>query len=384
MAKRGPSVWNRKYGFKVMEWRQFKRGVKSFFCILSWLIFSIPMRYPRYRYNRRGFLGHLLGLFSSIRRLFSGNRRRRTTSNPLSGIKSSTTKRGVTSQKAASQKVKKGNSQSQRKSVRLSKGVNIPARVKKFNVHTDRLSIDSSLGTDKNTQKIKVELSGSTESKKDGISAVRFGVTVDNEKRNSSFYKEYDGFYQSGETQSLGKSQGLQLQSKQESVQYNGDGNPFTLEETEVYKLSILQDGEQDVKPITNGDKTLGMLWKENVDGFFSEYIAELQEGKFLVDAVKNLRITKGRITAEVKEEDKVAYKVIVTIEPLTEKECKNFYDSGENQKDLFPSKKDFWLFCNCDIEKKICPHMMATLYAAGALMDEDDTVIYRLRGIKT
>lgn len=377
MAKRGPSIWNRKYGFKVMEWRIFKRGIKSFFCIVSWLFFSIPMRYSGHRY-KRGFLWHLSDLLSSIRRLFSGNRRRRTTSNPLSRTKFSTTKRGVTSQK-----VKKGNSQSQRKSLRLSTGKNAPVRVKSPNVHMDKASGAGYLRTDKNLQKTMVERKGSTESKKDGISAVRFDVTVDNEKRNSSFHKEYNEFYRSEEVQSLWKSQGLQLPSEQESVQYNDEDDPFTFEETEVYKLSILQDGEQDVKPITNGDKTLGMLWKENVESFFSEYIAELQEGKRLVEAVKNLRITKGRITAEVKEEDKVAYKVIVTIEPLAETECKTFYESEENQKDLFPSKKDFWLFCNCDIEKKICPHMMATLYAAGALMDEDDTVIYRLRGIK-
>lgn len=382
MAKRGPSIWNRRYGFKVMEWRSFKRGIKSFFCIALWLFFSIPMRYSGHRY-KRGFLWHLSDLLSYIRRLFSGNRGRRTMNNPLSVIKSSRTKRGVASKKT-SKKVKKKDSQSQRTSVRMGKGKYIPAQVKKSNLRVDRASVVGDLKTDKNSssKKMKVEHS-SIESKKIEISAAALGVVSKNKKPTDSFYKVYDGFYQSGEVQSSVIDQVVQLPTEQASTQYSDVGNPLTLEEMKVYKLSIVQEGEQDVKPITNGDKTFGTLWNENVDSFFSEYIAELQEGKRLVEAVKNLKITKGRITAEVKEEDKVAYKVIVTIESLTETERKNFYEGGENQKDLFPSKKDFWLFCNCDIEKKICPHMMATLYAVGALMDEDGAAICRLRGVK-
>ena len=152
--------------------------------------------------------------------------------------------------------------------------------------------------------------------------------------------------------------------------------------EMSVSKLSIVKEDEKDVRCITDENKTFGVLWKENVDRFFSEYIDELREGKINVEAVNNLQISKGRITAEVKGDNVVAYKIIITVEPLTEMQIKRFYNGGEKQEDLFPTKKDFWTFCNCDISKKICKHMISTLYAVGDLMDKDNTIIYRLRGL--
>lgn len=158
------------------------------------------------------------------------------------------------------------------------------------------------------------------------------------------------------------------------------ESNLLTIEQMQAYKLSVVKDGERNINAVVRDEKqSLGVLWKENVEIFFSNCQAGLQEGKLLIDAVERLSVSKGRITAAVKTQRNVPYKVIITIEPMGEKDVQDFYTSGENVKKLFPSKKDFWLFCNCGQE--LCAHSFAVLYAVGNMFDECAEKLYLLRG---
>lgn len=155
----------------------------------------------------------------------------------------------------------------------------------------------------------------------------------------------------------------------------------LTSEEMRASKLSVVKEGESDVKPLWDGEKSLWVIWNENIDRFFADCEEPLREGKE-VCSVRDLMFTKGRITSKVDGDKVVPYKVIITIEPMEKDAIKAFYENGKPIKDLFPTKKDFWLFCNCDKQQEVCKHMIATLCAFGKLLDEDVEKLYCLRGV--
>ncbi len=164
-----------------------------------------------------------------------------------------------------------------------------------------------------------------------------------------------------------------------QEILHSGENKKLTLEEMKAYKLSVLKDGEEDVNAVVEDEsKPLSVLWNENIDRFFSDCVTQLQEGKLLKDSVKDLVISKGRITADVLGNRVVPYKVIITIEPMAMEKGQKVNQA--EIEDLFPTKKDFWLFCNCGEE--ICEHMMAVLYAAGRVFDENCERFFCLRGV--
>ena len=149
----------------------------------------------------------------------------------------------------------------------------------------------------------------------------------------------------------------------------------LTLEEMKQHKLSVVKEGEKDVNAVVQDDnKPLGRIWLDNLERFFAEYSVLLQAGKTQMDAVSNVAVSKGRITADVSGEKKVPYKVIVTIEPMAQP-C----NDEITIRDFFPTKKDFWLFCTCGEE--VCAHVFAVLYAVGNVFKNDEGLFYRLRG---
>lgn len=165
---------------------------------------------------------------------------------------------------------------------------------------------------------------------------------------------------------------------KQNDGDINEQCEPHCILEDNAYKLSVVKDGEKNISAVVQDEtKPLGVLWEENINRFFADCDMQLQEGKLQIDAVKNLTIAKGRITADVDGLRSTPYKVIITIEP-TEQTVR---ESDANIKHLFPTKKDFWLFCNCGNE--ICSHSIAVLYKAGNAFDENKENFYRLRGVK-
>jgi hypothetical protein len=149
------------------------------------------------------------------------------------------------------------------------------------------------------------------------------------------------------------------------------------IEEIKEYKLSVLKEGEKDVDAVVQDEmQSLRAVWQENVGRFFAEHLALLQAGKAQMHTVRNIAVSKGRITADVFGERKMPYKVIITIEPVAQP-CGAYLSI----RDTFPTKKDFWLFCNCG--EQVCAHIFAVLYAVGETFEKDEGIFYRLRGIE-
>ncbi len=171
---------------------------------------------------------------------------------------------------------------------------------------------------------------------------------------------------------------GLTKAEYQSAIEYQVS----TGEEMSTSKLSVVKEGESDIKPLWADNKSLGKLWKENIDRFFSDCEDSLREGKGVVGSVRDLMFSKGRITSKVGDDKVVPYKVIITIEPMEKEAIKAFQENGKKSQDLFPTKKDFWLFCNCDKQQEVCKHMIATLCAFGDLLDKDVEKLYCLRGV--
>jgi uncharacterized Zn finger protein len=148
-----------------------------------------------------------------------------------------------------------------------------------------------------------------------------------------------------------------------------------------------------------------GKAWCDNLERY-SDFANRLARGRTYLrnGSVIDLQITPGEIKALVSGSD--IYKVRVKVTPVTKarwqaicKDCAGAIDSliellqgrfskgvmervCRQQTGLFPSPDQITLSCSCPDSAGMCKHLAAVLYAAGARLDEEPDLLFRLHEV--
>ena len=150
-----------------------------------------------------------------------------------------------------------------------------------------------------------------------------------------------------------------------------------------------------------------GKAWNTNLERY-ADYGSRLGRGRSYVkcNAVLDLKIYPGRITAVVQGSRARPYKIEVAISSLKpkeweaiKKECEGKFDSlpellaghlpqelselfMRRDDGLFPSPKQISFSCTCPDRADMCKHVAATLYGTGIRLDESPELFFTLRSI--
>ncbi len=148
-----------------------------------------------------------------------------------------------------------------------------------------------------------------------------------------------------------------------------------------------------------------GRAWNLNLMAY-SDYESRMPRGRtyFRNGSVLGLAITEGEVSSLVRGKD--LYEVNISIKPLAAKawtalkqRCQgkiaDVMDllAGELSDDvmrevtdleggLFPTNRQIKLSCSCPDWADMCKHCAATLYAVGALLDDNPRHLFTLRGV--
>ncbi len=148
-----------------------------------------------------------------------------------------------------------------------------------------------------------------------------------------------------------------------------------------------------------------GKAWNLNLVAY-SDYESRMPRGRtyFRNGSVLGLTLDEGEVTSLVKGTD--LYEVAIRIKPLTAKawtglkrRCQGKITdvtdllAGELSDEvmrevtdleggLFPSQSQISLSCSCPDWADMCKHCAATLYAVGALLDDNPRHLFTLRGV--
>lgn len=151
-----------------------------------------------------------------------------------------------------------------------------------------------------------------------------------------------------------------------------------------------------------------GKAWNQNLERY-ADYENRVGRGKRYVkaEAIFDLQIKEGRISAVIAGSGRKPYEVDIAIDPLTEAAWKQLQTSCGNQieslevllqgqfpkalKDaffvqgqgLFPSPKQIHIACSCPDYAVLCKHAAAVLYAVSIQLDEDPSLFFQLRQIQ-
>jgi uncharacterized Zn finger protein len=167
------------------------------------------------------------------------------------------------------------------------------------------------------------------------------------------------------------------------------------------------------IKPVViTGNKIAktwwGIEWICNLERY-ADYSNRIGRGRSYVrnDAVLDLQIEAGKITALVQGSNIKPYAVIISIKTLPRDVWKHIISTCEGQlgslselvegkfpkalaelftardKGLFPSPKQISFNCSCPDWAYMCKHVAAVLYGVGARLDEDPALFFVLRNIK-
>ncbi len=165
-------------------------------------------------------------------------------------------------------------------------------------------------------------------------------------------------------------------------------------------------------KPVSIEGRTIastwwGRAWCDNIDRYADNY-NRLDRGKKYVraNAVIDLDIGEGLVTAKVLGSGRKPYDVVVRIEPLKKdrldhiiKVCSGkleslaALESGKFPKEyqqlftdkeggLFPSLREIRFSCSCPDLSRLCKHIAAVLYGIGRRLDDNPLIFLTLRGI--
>jgi uncharacterized Zn finger protein len=148
-----------------------------------------------------------------------------------------------------------------------------------------------------------------------------------------------------------------------------------------------------------------GRAWNLNLMAY-SDYESRMPRGRsyFRNGSVLGIKVGEGEVSSFVKGTD--LYEVTIRIKPLPakawtalKKRCQGKIAdvadllSGELSDDvlrevtdleggLFPSNRQISLSCSCPDWADMCKHCAATLYAVGALLDDNPRHLFTLRGV--
>ncbi|MFO7752366.1 MAG: SWIM zinc finger family protein [Desulfobacteraceae bacterium] len=148
-----------------------------------------------------------------------------------------------------------------------------------------------------------------------------------------------------------------------------------------------------------------GKQWNRNLERY-ADFENRIGRGRSYVrhNAVLDLTIDAGKVSAKVLGSGSRVYKVSISIKPIPKKrwaeirkECRGRLDSlkklaaGKFPKDLsdlftkkgkglFPSPEEIEFDCSCPDIAYMCKHVAAVLYGIGARLDKDPNLFFVLR----
>lgn len=179
-------------------------------------------------------------------------------------------------------------------------------------------------------------------------------------------------------------------------------------------KLKQLQKKRPGIKPVILEGSTLartwwGKSWNQNLERY-ADYSNRIGRGRSYVrhGAVLDLQIAAGQVTALIQGSSSRPYKVEITVKAMSapqwaaiKRQCDGrlkslqellagkfpkelieiFFSEG---KGLFPSPKEISFECSCPDWASMCKHVAAALYGIGARIDEDPSLFFTLRDVRT
>lgn len=148
-----------------------------------------------------------------------------------------------------------------------------------------------------------------------------------------------------------------------------------------------------------------GKAWNKNLESY-ADYSNRIGRGRSYVreGAVLHLKIDSGTIHALVQGSTAKPYQVEIGIDPLDEKTwkqitalCNRRIESLEQlvsgkfpkelerlfttrQEGLFPAPEEIHFHCSCPDSARLCKHVAAVLYGAGARLDQNPMLLFSLR----
>ncbi len=180
--------------------------------------------------------------------------------------------------------------------------------------------------------------------------------------------------------------------------------------ERAMKELARLRKGKRPVAPVTIDGNAIarsfwGKAWCANLERY-SDYASRLPRGRSYVrnGMVVDLQIADGKISALVSGTE--LYTTTITIAPVPAarwkaicRDCTGSIDSlvellqGRLAKSvmdrvcrqgdgLFPAPKEIKLSCSCEDGARMCKHVAAVLYGAGARLDEKPELLFTLRHV--
>jgi uncharacterized Zn finger protein len=175
-------------------------------------------------------------------------------------------------------------------------------------------------------------------------------------------------------------------------------------------KMASLRKKGVDIQPIEIEGRKIarkfwGEAWCDHLESF-SDYDNRLPRGRTYVrnGSVCHLAIKKGEVEAKVSGSD--IYEVRVKIDTLSatrwnaiKEQCSGQIGAllellqgklsdnimsvvTDRQTGLFPKPAEIKFGCNCPDYARMCKHIAAVLYGIGARLDDDPTLLFRLRGV--
>ena len=179
-------------------------------------------------------------------------------------------------------------------------------------------------------------------------------------------------------------------------------------------KRQQLLQKRPDLRPVILAGSALartwwGKSWNQNLERY-ADYSNRIDRGRGYVrhGAVLDLQIAAGQVKALVQGSRANPYEVEIAIKPIApavwkgiQKRCAGQLGSlqdlmvGKFPKELaevfliqgqglFPTPKEISFTCSCPDWASMCKHVAATLYGIGARLDEDPTLFFQLRGVRS
>lgn len=179
-------------------------------------------------------------------------------------------------------------------------------------------------------------------------------------------------------------------------------------------KRQQLMKKNPDLKPVILQGRTLartwwGKSWNKNLERY-ADYQNRIERGRSYVrhEAVLDLQIASGKLEALISGSSSRPYSVAIRIQSLKKDVWNKIKVASEGKleslqelligkfpkaleeifmhKDtgLFPSPKEISFSCTCPDWADMCKHVAASLYGIGARLDEEPSLFFVLRNIKT
>jgi len=178
-------------------------------------------------------------------------------------------------------------------------------------------------------------------------------------------------------------------------------------------KLKQLLKKNPDIKPIVLESSSIartwwGKSWNVNLERY-ADYSNRIGRGRSYVrnGAVLDFQIKSGEVKSLVQGTRSQPYSVVIKIKGISKSIWKDIKEACEGKLDslselltgrfpkalgeifmaqgtgLFPSPKEIDFSCSCPDWAYMCKHVAATLYGVGARLDEDPSLLFKLRKVK-